>query len=202
MINPKVRNIIWQNVNWSIIAVFFFFTGIVTTLLFFGNEQLFLHELTETQHQALQQMAEIVFEGSPLRGALFLFANNLLASVSMMFFGIILGIPTLLGLFTNGVILGSVSVALAAEGIPVLSFVLLGILPHGIFELSAFFISAAFGLKLGFHLVFPLPGKKRGESLLTVWREYWSVFPLVLKLLFLAAFLEVLVTPFLLQLII
>lgn len=202
MINPRARELIRQNLSWSAIAIFFFVAGIVMAHLLLGNEDFFLGELTENQHQALSELAEIVFGGSPLRGALFLFANNLLASLSVMFLGIILGIPTLLGLFSNGVLLGSVSVALAAEGIPVLPFLVLGILPHGIFELPAFFISAAFGLKLGFHLVFPLPGKRRGESLVTILREYWSLFPLVIKLLIIAAFLEVIVTPFLLQMII
>ena len=88
---------------------------------------------------------------------------------------------------------------LAGEGISILSFTVLGILPHGIFEIPAFIISAAFGLKLGYHLIFPLTGKKRGESLVTIWREYWSVFPLIMNLLILAAIVEVLVTPYFLQ---
>jgi len=202
MFNAKVRGILNENLNWSIIAAIFFGVGIITAILFVGNDQLFLGELTESQYQALQEMAEIVFAGSPLRGILFLLVNNLLASLMVMLLGVIMGVPTLLGLFSNGALLGSVVAVLASEGIPVFPFILLGIVPHGIFELPAFILSAAFGLKVGFHLVFPLPGKKRGESLVTIWREYWSVFPLILKLLVLAAILEVLVTPHLLNLII
>lgn len=201
MINPGTRHILSQNLNWSIIAAFFFCIGILASVLFISNEQLFLGEITESQHQALEQMAEIIFGGSPLRGIIFLFANNLLASVSVMVLGVMLGIPTLIGLFSNGILLGSVPVLLAGEGLPIIPVIVLGIMPHGIFELPAFMISAAFGLKVGFHLIFPLPGKKRGESLMTIWREYWSVFPLILKLLILAAVLEVLVTPYLLQMI-
>lgn len=201
MINPGTRHILSQNLNWSIIATIFFCIGILASVLFISNEQLFLGEITESQHQALEQMAEIIFGGSPLRGIIFLFANNLLASFSVMVLGIILGIPTLMGLFSNGILLGSVPVLLAGEGLPIIPVIILGIMPHGIFELPAFIISAAFGLKVGFHLIFPLPGKKRGESLMTIWREYWSVFPLILKLLILAAVLEVLVTPYLLQMI-
>jgi len=200
-LNPKVRAILQQNFGWFIIAALFFFIGIVSAILFMENEQFFIGELTEGQYEALQEMAEIVFSGSPLRGITYLLVNNLLASLMVMLLGVIIGIPTLLGLFTNGVLLGSVGAVLAQEGIPVFSFVLMGIMPHGIFELPAFFLSAAFGLKVGFHLIFPLPGKKRGESLVTIWREYWSVFPLILKFLVLAAALEVLVTPHLLNLI-
>ncbi len=201
LINAKVRAILQENLGWSIIAALFFGIGIVTAVLFIGNDQLFLGELTEGQHKALQEIAEIVFGGSPLRGIIYLLINNLVASLTVMLLGVIMGIPTLLGLFSNGALLGGVMAALASEGIPVFPFILLGIVPHGIFELPAFFISAAFGLKVGYHLIFPLPGKKRGESLVTIWREYWSVFPLILKLLVLAAILEVLVTPQLLSLI-
>ncbi len=201
LINAKVRAILKEDLGWFIIAALFFGMGIVTAVLFFGNEELFLGELTEGQHKALQEIAEIVFGGSPLRGIIYLLINNLVASLTVMLLGVILGIPPLLGLFSNGALLGSVMAALAGEGVSVFPFILLGIVPHGIFELPAFIISAAFGLKLGYHLIFPLPGKKRGESLVTIWRDYWSVFPLILKLLVLAAFLEVLVTPHLLNLI-
>ena len=95
----------------------------------------------------------------------------------------LLGIPSLFGLFFNGALLGSLLVTLGLENQPVFVFIALGILPHGVFELPAFFISAAFGLKLGFHLIFPLPQKKRGESISLIWKEYWSLFPLVLTCL-------------------
>ena len=199
MLNLKSRDILQQNLSWFIIATLFFCVGIVTAVLFMGNEQFFMGELTESQYEALQEMAEIVFGGSPLQGILYLLINNLLASLMVMFLGVIVGIPTLLGLFSNGALLGSVMAALANEGVSVFPFILRGIVPHGIFELPAFIISAGFGLKVGYHLVFPLPGKKRGESLVTTWREYWSVFPLILKLLVLAAILEVMVTPLLLK---
>ncbi|MEW5921797.1 MAG: stage II sporulation protein M [Bacillota bacterium] len=194
MLNPRVRAILQQNLNWIVIAAFFFGVGIAAAVLFIGNEKLFLGDLTASQHKMLEELAELVFGGSPLRGILFLLINNLMASLQMMLLGVIMGIPPLLGLFTNGALLGSVA-SLSAERFPVISFILLGILPHGIFELPAFIISAAFGLKVGFHLIFPLSGKKRGESLVTIWREYWSVFPLILNLLILAAIFEVLVTP-------
>jgi stage II sporulation protein M len=92
-----------------------------------------------------------------------LFLHNLFASLQMMLMGIFLGIVPLIGLFTNGALLGSIAAGLATEDIPLLAFMSLGILPHGIFELPAFFISSAFGMKMGFHLVFPLPQKKGGK---------------------------------------
>ncbi len=198
LFSSNTRTILQQNISWFVIAAIFFVTGIAAAILFMGNERIFLGDLTAGQKKMLEDLAELVFGGSPLRGITLLLINNLLASLQMMLLGAILGIPPLLGLFVNGALLGSV-VVLAAEKFQLLHFILLGILPHGIFELPAFIISAAFGLKVGFHLVFPLHGKKRGESLVTIWREYWSVFPLVLNLLIVAAIFEVMITPFFLK---
>jgi stage II sporulation protein M len=201
LIKTKTFRIISQNLNWVILALLFFLFGVITAVFVFGNEGFFLAELTEVQKSILHEMAELIFQGFFLRGILLLFLNNLFASLQMMLLGIVLGIPSLLGLFTNGALLGSMITILSREGQPVLPFVVLGILPHGIFELPAFFISAAFGLKLGFHLIFPLPQKKRRESLAFIWKEYWSLFPLILNLLILAAIVEVVITPLLLGLV-
>ena len=198
-INPKAIQIIKQNSNWIIIAALFFLIGIFVASFAFGNEDLFLADLTETQQTFLQEMADMIFAGSPIKGIALLFFNNIVASLQMMLLGIFLGVPPLLGLFSNGALLGTLISGLGHEGIPVFSFLSVGILPHGIFELPAFFISAAFGLKMGFHLVFPLPQKKRGESLGIIWREYFSIFPLVVYLLFIASIIEVVMTPLLVK---
>lgn len=198
-INPKAVRTIQQNFNWIIIAIFFFLIGIAVASYAFGNEDFFLTELTETQQHFLQEMAEMIFSGSPLKGIALLFLNNLLSSLQMMLLGIFLGVPPLLGLFSNGALLGALLTGLGHEGIPAFTFVLAGILPHGIFELPAFVISASFGLKMGFHLVFPLPQKKRIESLRIIWREYFSIFPMLAYLLFVAAVIEVVLTPMLIK---
>ncbi len=202
IIKPETRVILQQNISWLIISLLFFLIGIIIAYTAPRNGFLFFGDVTEGQHQFLQEMARLVFEGSPIRGIAILFFNNLLASLQAMFLGIILGIPTLLGLFTNGALLGYLMKELSLEGVSLLPFISLGILPHGIFELPAFFFSTAFGLKLGFHLVFPLPNKKRGESLKQVLKEYWTILPLVVYLLVIAAVIEVLVTPALLGLVV
>jgi len=181
-------------------ALLFFGLGIFVSAFALGNEKFFLTELTESQQHFLKEMAEMVFSGSPVRGIILLFINNLLASLQMMLLGVLLGIPPLFGLFTNGALLGSLLIGLGHEGVSALTFMWVGVLPHGIFELPAFLISAAFGLKMGFHLVFPLPQKKRGESLSFIWREFLAVFPLLINLLIIAAVIEVILTPLLVKL--
>ncbi len=198
-IKPGTWNVISQNLNWLIISLLFFSLGAGIVYLAPQNGIYLLEEIPAEQKQLLQEMAQMVFEGSPLRGALILFGNNLVASVQVMILGIALGVPSLLGLLANGALLGFIMKSLSLEGIPLLPFIFLGILPHGIFELPAFLLSAALGLKMGFHLVFPLPHKKRGESLKYILKEYWTLLPLVFYLLALAAIIEVLVSPALLQ---
>ncbi len=149
----------------------------------------------------MQEMAEIIFTSPPIVGIVLLFLNNLLASLYVVLLGIILGLPPLLGLFTNGAFLGTIMAGLSREGVNALAFFSLGVLPHGIFELPAFFLAAAFGLKMGFHIIFPLPQKRRGESIIFIWKEFWAVLPLLLNLLILAAVIEILVTPHLLNLV-
>ncbi len=200
IINHRVLRILYENLNWIVLSLLFFIFGIITPLLAFGSDNILILELTKSQQQLLEQMAEIIFSGSPLTGIFILFLNNFFASLQIMFFGILLGIPTLLSLFANGAILGGVAANLGDGGIAGLSLLVLGILPHGIFEIPAFLSSAAFGLKLGFHLVFPLPQKKRWESLRIIWKEFFTVFPFIVLLLIIAAIIEVLVTPALIQL--
>lgn len=201
-LKSKVTNTLLQNLNWFILALLFFILGIIASVLAFGDGRFFLTELTESQQQLLQELAQSIFEAPPLIGVMRLFFHNVFASLQMMLMGIFLGIPSLLGLFTNGALLGSLAAGLGHEDISLPAFISLGILPHGIFELPAFFISAAFGLKMGFHLVFPLPQKKRWESLSYIWKEFFSLLPLILSLLIIAAIIEILVTPMLIQLII
>ncbi len=198
-IKPGTWAVISENLNWLVLSLLFFLLGAGIVYLVPQNGAWFLEEIPAEQKQLLQEMAQMVFEGSPFRGALILFANNVVASLQVMLLGIALGVPSLLGLLANGALLGYIMKSLTLEGIPLLPFIFLGMLPHGIFELPAFFLSAALGLKMGFHLVFPLPHKKRGESLKYILKEYWTLLPLVLYLLALAAIIEVLVSPVLLQ---
>lgn len=198
LLNSKNHKSLVQNFNWIILALFFFILGTIAALVFTDN--LILIQFIEENIGIIEEMAQRVFEGPAVSGILILFFNNLLASIQVMLMGFLLGIPSLLGLFANGALLGHVLATLGEQG-EAWTFLLLGILPHGIFELPAFFISGAFGLKLGFHLLFPLPQKSRKESIGQIWREYWNLFPLIVILLVIGAVVEVLLTPLLLSLV-
>jgi uncharacterized membrane protein SpoIIM required for sporulation len=80
----------------------------------------------------------------------FIFWNNLRASFFGLISGIFLGIyPIIMGI-TNGYLLGFVSsISVQSSGLATL----LDIIPHGIFELPALFLSLSLGVKLGLWLI-------------------------------------------------
>jgi len=114
----------------------------------------------------------------------FIFLNNLQSSFFGMVFGVALGIFPVLALIANGYILGFVSSLTVAEyGV----FSLWRLLPHGIFELPAIFISLGLGLKLG-SFVFQ---KKKQESFRSFLLNSLRVFLfIVIPLLIIAGIVE------------
>ena len=83
---------------------------------------------------------------------------------------------------------------------PLLAFTA-GILPHGLFELSAVFLATAAMLKVGAQLVTPQPDKSLGEILLFSLVDWFRIFVgIVLPLLAVAALVEIYITPLLIKL--
>lgn len=76
----------------------------------------------------------------------FIFLNNLQSGFFGMILGVLFGVFPILAAISNGYILGFVSALSVSNGGV---FSLWRLLPHGIFELPAIFISLGLGLKLG-----------------------------------------------------
>jgi stage II sporulation protein M len=77
-----------------------------------------------------------------------------------------------------------------------------GILPHGIFELTAVFLASASVLKGGAQLVTPQPDKSLGEVLILSLADWFRIFiGVVVPFLVIAALIEVYLTPQLLKLV-
>ncbi|MGQ9502914.1 MAG: stage II sporulation protein M [Anaerolineae bacterium] len=118
-----------------------------------------------------------------------------------------LGLAGVLGIFSFGVmplvllmaplaLVGFFAAQVAAVGYSPLVFVATFILPHGIVELPAAIIATGFALRVGAALVSPPSGLDVGQGFLLVLADFLKVFLLlVLPLLFLAAVLEVEITP-------
>jgi len=100
----------------------------------------------------------------------------------------------------NFVLVGGVLGAADLVGFsPLLTFVV-GILPHGIFELTAVIFATAAMLKVGAQLVATDTEKSLGETLLVSLADWFKVFlGLVVPLLAVAAVIEIYVTPVLIK---
>jgi stage II sporulation protein M len=114
----------------------------------------------------------------------FIFLNNLQSSFLGLFLGIFFGFFSLATCIINAYILGFVMLkSVQAEG----ALVLWRLLPHGIFELPALFISLGLGLKFGAFIF----EKKKVKVLKRYFFESLRVFVfVVIPLLLIAAIIE------------
>ncbi len=189
-----VKDLVKQNRNWLIMAAAIFAAGSFFAYL---SPAFQANPLTglDGQFEELEQLFAIFLANPPLITALLVFLNNFVAMVQMLFLGVLAGLSPLATLFLNGYLLGAVAALFKAEGSPVLLMLVAGILPHGLFELSALFLCGAFGLKLGYHcLAAPLPEMTRRQSFRHIWKEIVSLIPLIVTLLLAAALIEIFVT--------
>jgi uncharacterized membrane protein SpoIIM required for sporulation/ABC-type transport system involved in multi-copper enzyme maturation permease subunit len=131
-----------------------------------------------------------------------LFYHNARTTVAFLLLGLLsfgtLGLTLFIG---NIALVGGVLGAAHLVGYsPLLAFSA-GILPHGIFELSAIFLATAAVLKVGAQLVTPQPDKSLGEVLLVSLADWCRIFiGIVLPFLVIAAVIEIYVTPVLIKL--
>lgn len=114
----------------------------------------------------------------------FIFLNNLQSSFTGMLFGIFLGIFPLIVAMLNGYILGFVVLlSVGSEGF----LVLWKLLPHGVFELPAVFISLGLGLRFGTFIF----QKNKTESFRNyLWNSLKTFLFIVFPLLVVAAIIE------------
>jgi uncharacterized membrane protein SpoIIM required for sporulation len=131
-----------------------------------------------------------------------LFYHNARTTVVFLLLGLVsfgtLGLTLFIG---NIALVGGVLGAAHLVGYsPLLAFGA-GILPHGIFELTAIILATAAMLKVGAQLVTPQPDKSLGETVLVSLADWFRVFlGIVVPLLAIAAVIEIYLTPVLIKL--
>ncbi len=176
--------------------VIFFLCWAVSYFVFYSNQ-----DLTAGLFNTISQMFQengVYTESGGISFFALLF-NNIRASALMASLGIIpfLFLPAII-LGYNAVIIGIACAFSMAMGTGV-SFLVLALLPHGIFEIPALILSAALGIYLCKELVKKLVGRSRLASFsgvfLSMLRFYLCV---ILPLLVVAALVETYITPWLL----
>ncbi|PIN91052.1 hypothetical protein COU57_02210 [Candidatus Pacearchaeota archaeon CG10_big_fil_rev_8_21_14_0_10_32_14] len=132
----------------------------------------------------LKELAKETEGMNALQLTAYIFWNNLKSSFFGMIFGVGLGIFPLITAGVNGYVVGYVSM-IVSEKSSILE--LWRLLPHGIFELPAVFISLGLGLRMGMFIF----NEHKIESLLYYLKNSLIVFFLiVLPLLIIAAIIE------------
>jgi uncharacterized membrane protein SpoIIM required for sporulation len=118
--------------------------------------------------------------------------NNAWVAAESLIFGILLGLPTLYVLLQNAVNVGVDGGLMFAHGKGTLFFGL--ILPHGMLELSAVFLAAAAGLRLGWCIIDPGP-RPRGRALAEEGRAMITIALGLVAVLLVSGVIEAFVTP-------
>ena len=128
----------------------------------------------------------------------FIFKNNVTALFYALIESVVFGISAVAMIIANGIIIG-VFMVLVVKKASVLFFIL-GIVPHGIFEIPAAIIVSSMGMKIGSTVIAKLKRKK--VSIIDELYDAVKYFILlVVPLLFVAAFIESFITPALLSLV-
>lgn len=124
--------------------------------------------------------------------ALLVWTNNALVSAQCLAAGILI-VPVLYLLWQNALNLGIVGGIMAGSG---RSDVFFGyITPHGLLELTAVFVAAGFGLRVGWAWIAPGPHRSRGSALAATAREAMLVALGLVGVLFVSGLVEAFVTP-------
>lgn len=142
---------------------------------------------SEIQAQILKYFENLVGQISNLSFVelvVFLFENNSFVSFLGLFLGVFFGLFPALNTILNGVFLGfAASISVAEGGL----FSLWRLIPHGIFELPAIFISLGLGLKISTFIL----KKEKGKFLKEYLHKSVCVYVfIILPLLVLAAIIE------------
>jgi len=143
----------------------------------------------------LEEKARALSGQSQVMMMIGIFSNNAMGAIFALVFGLAAGLFPLFFMISNGLVIGIIleMIIVKMGVVGGTTFFLAGVLPHGIFELPAVFISSAIGLKLGYEVLRSIALKKdvvtpelvKGLTIFVFW---------ILPILFLAAIVETFIT--------
>ncbi len=118
--------------------------------------------------------------------------NNAWVAAGTLVLGVALGLPTLVILFSNAANVGVIAGIMIANSRTGLLFGLL--LPHGLLELTAVFMAAGTGLRLGWTVIDP-GSRRRGDALAAEGRSAVAIAMGLVLVLLVSGAIEAFVTP-------
>ena len=179
---------------WVGTAVAFFFVTTVIAVWVSGNPevQAALGTPSEIDELVNNDFASYYSENPAGSFGLQVWVNNSLVAAQCIGYAILLGIPIPYVLYRNALNLGEVAGFMFDAG---KADIFLGLLtPHGLIELTAVFLAAAAGMRLGWSVVSP-GNRPRGQVLAEQGRAVVAVAVGLVAVLLVAGLIEALVTP-------
>ncbi|WP_214754827.1 stage II sporulation protein M [Exiguobacterium sp. s16] len=142
----------------------------------------------------------LTFDSSARETMIALFVNNTRVTLLAFLLGMIpLFIPYMF-VVINAAVIGLVAMLVGFAGESVIRVIVLGILPHGIIEISAILLGAAMGLSLNRYIWKKLRGKETDVTFKALFVAGVKTFLVIaVPLLAISAIIEAYVTPLLLQ---
>ncbi|KGE21085.1 stage II sporulation protein M [Paenibacillus wynnii] len=160
-----------------------------------------LEKLLLQQLEGLSEISKDLKESSnPMWSFfVFIFLNNSIKGVLMIFLGALFGIIPALFLLVNGAVIGYLIHISSIQGLDIFNLVVEGLLPHGIIEIPAIIIACAFGLHFGSKVsssIFRSSSRlqKRGTEWPVFMRQTLTASIWIVILLFIAAIIESTIT--------
>ncbi|MBI2980187.1 MAG: stage II sporulation protein M [Chloroflexi bacterium] len=178
---------------WLFLAIFLFGGGLIFGLATSASTiGLLAEDLT-----ALKELAEFLAPLPQPSILAIIYIKNVSALLVSFLFSPLFWVVPVTALTLNGWLLGVVSVAVIQE--KSLGYLLIGLLPHGVFEIPALFIGEAAALSFGAAVMRVLFRGERRSLLLPNLRQNLKYLTIALILLLPAAIIETYITPLLLR---
>lgn len=146
---------------------------------------------------ALEEIADFLAPLPPSEVFVIIFLKNVSALLVSFLFSPLFCLVPVTALVINGWLLGLVSIMIVEQ--ESLGYLLAGLLPHGIFELPAFFLGEAVALSFGVTVMLALFKKERGQIIRSSLRRNFKYLFVAILLLLPAAIIEAYITPLLLS---
>lgn len=149
---------------------------------------------TETQNERHRKSTDWMPADTRPSVAAFIITNNIKVCILTFAGGILAGVVTILLLISNGLMLGIVGAGVALDGGVTSTNFWAFVAPHGVFELTAIFISGGAGLLLGYALLNP-GNVPRRVALIESGKEALKLMLGVASMLVIAGFIESFFSP-------
>ena len=193
-----------RNKGFILVGVILFVIGSIAGYTVYLNNPDLANLEGSSIFSGLEQKISFFQNLNILGKIIFIFLNNLLVALISVFLGAILGLFPIFIALMNGFVVGIVAgKVLESNGI---GYLLVGLVPHGIFEIPAILIAIGLGLKFGYLIISTiisiLLGKSTKDNEFKLFiRELKPAFKIILILLCIGAFVEILITPLLITII-